>query len=197
MAYKFKVGDKVKIIENKWGSRNEVGDVGEIVEVYKSGYRVQVPGGPETDTWSIPIELELVKQATMTIHDQILAELNLKPGDIVKVTHKVPEDNLGWRAGWNDSMDDYIGQETEVVEVNKEGFGVRLKSSHTSTLNWNFPAQTIEFVRRGPEYKEMQISKDYSAKVYADKIEVGCQTITIEDFKKLQKLVNEMTKKFW
>jgi hypothetical protein len=129
-----------------------------------------------------------------SIHNQILANLELKPGDIVKVTHKVPNGNLGWQAEWIREMDQCVGQEVEVIDI-ISGYGVRLNTAIITTgYNYNFPAQSIEIVKRKPRYKEMKISKDYTAMVYSDKIEVGCQTITIEDFRKLQKLVDEMDK---
>ena len=87
-----------------------------------------------------------------------------------------------------------VGQEVEVIHVVPGQYGVRLESKTIAGPNYNFPAQSLQLVRRKPEYKEMKISKDYSAKIYSDKIEVGCQTITIENFRKLQKLVDEMDK---
>jgi hypothetical protein len=38
----------------------------------------------------------------------------------------------------------------------------------------------------------MQLTRDYKAKVFADRIEIRDQTITIEDFRKLEKLVKEI-----
>jgi hypothetical protein len=131
----------------------------------------------------------------MTIQEQILESLDLKVGDVVKITHAVPDYHLGWVAIWNaERMDDAVGKEGVVKELRGER-GVRIDFANESIIGFVFPAQTIEFVKRAPEYKEMKISRDYSAKVYADKIEVGCQTISITNFKKLQKLVDEMTKK--
>lgn len=131
----------------------------------------------------------------MTIQEQILESLDLKVGDIVKVTHAVPDYHLGWGAIWNaERMDRVVGKEGVVKAVSGDK-GVRIDFASEGINGFIFPAQTIEFVKRGPEYKEMKISKDYDAKVYKDKIVVGCQTISITDFKKLQKLVNEMTKK--
>jgi hypothetical protein len=131
----------------------------------------------------------------MTIQEQILESLDLKVGDIVKVTHAVPDYHLGWKAIWNaERMDRVVGKEGVVKAVGRVN-GVRIDFDDEDVNGFVFPAQVLEFVSRAPEYKEMKISKDYSAKVYADKIVVGCQTISITNFKKLQKLVNEMTKK--
>jgi hypothetical protein len=124
----------------------------------------------------------------MSIHSQILAELNLQVGDTVKITHKVPDHNLGWTNSWTYSMDVAVGKTGVITNINGDN-GVSVKIEENS-LDYEYPAQSIKVVSRVPEYKEMQISKDYAAKVYKDRIEVGCQTITIADFQKLSKLVD-------
>ena len=123
----------------------------------------------------------------MSIHSQILAELNLQVGDTVEITHKVPSRNLGWTNSWTHSMDEAVGKTGVVSGIDSES-GIRVKTF--DPVDFEYPAQSIKVVSRVPEYKEMQISKDYAAKVYKDRIEVGCQTITIADFQKLSKLVD-------
>jgi len=191
----FKVGDIVKLTGNRAGSCNQVGDVGEILEIGENQCRVQVPGGDTIGNWSYKDNLELVttiKQTSMSIHAQLMKESTLKIGDVVKVTHKVPSYNLGWEVCWDSAMNIIVGQEVTVVSnVDNSGFYCKSKSQGS----WNFPVQVLEFVRKSkPEFLEMKISKDYDAKVYKDRIEVGCQTITMENFKKLQKLVAEINK---
>ena len=58
---KFKIGDKVRLIDNDLGSVNKVGDVGAIVEVNKE-YRVQVKGRYDRYNWSKETDLELVEE---------------------------------------------------------------------------------------------------------------------------------------
>jgi hypothetical protein len=127
-------------------------------------------------------------EKTMTIQEQIIKELGLQVGDTVKITHKVPNVNLGWLGGWVSDMDAAIGKEGIVRNINPNNVTIKVEG----ILTYAYPAQVLEFVRRGPNYKEMKISKDYTAKVYKDRIEVGDQTITIEDFRKLEKLVNKV-----
>jgi len=192
---KFQVGDKVRRIKETHCGM-VVGDVGTVTYVRPSGVITIEEYGGGDDVIHDGNYFELVnKKAVMTIQEQILESLDLKVGDIVKVTHSVPSFHLGWVATWNAKiMDRVVGKEGVVKSVSG-AIGVGIDFDSEGINGFVFPAQTIEFVKRAPEYKKMKISKDYSAKVYADKIEVGCQTILITDFKKLQKLVNEMSKK--
>lgn len=185
-ANEFKLGDTVKLTGNSVVLKN-TGVIA--IAPFKTG-------GDTTVNWSIKSDLELITETkiekTMTIQEQIIKELGLQVGDTVKITHKVPNSNLGWLGGWVSDMDNTIGKEGTVMSISPTNVAIKVEDVR---MIYAYPAQVLEFVSRGPEYKEMKISKDYSAKVYADKIKVGCQTISIEDFKKLQKLVNEMTKK--
>ena len=78
----------------------------------------------------------------MTIHDQILKELNLQPGDKVQITHKVPDFNLGWMNSWTKAMDSYIGK-TDIVASAWSG-GVELKNCGA----YHYPAQCLKVVKR-------------------------------------------------
>lgn len=107
----------------------------------------------------------------MNIHSQILAELNLKIGDIVKVTHRVPSGNLGWEADWVSQMDIMIGKEFKVKDISKI-YGI--------DLGYNFPAQCIEVIKRGPVNVSVKLNSDYTAIIHKNgDVEVGCQTINI------------------
>lgn len=65
MKEKFKVGDKVRIINNTNQSNNQIGDEGIIVEVTfagdQRGYRVEVEDGKNWGNWSSQEEIELIK----------------------------------------------------------------------------------------------------------------------------------------
>jgi hypothetical protein len=89
-------------------------------------------------------------------------------------------------------MDNAIGKQGSVQRlVGNEGVTVKIEGIEME-MDYYYPAQSIKFISKGPKFKEMKISKDYTAKVYADRIEVGCQTITMVNFEKLQKLVKEI-----
>jgi hypothetical protein len=193
MSKAFKIGDKVRRIRKEHAGMVE-GDEGTICNIRADGaISITEYGGPTVNHRDENLELvTTIKQTNMSIHAQLMKESTLKAGDVVKVTHKVPNRNLGWEVSWSTAMDEIVGQEVTVVR-NGDGSGFYCKSK--SQGSWNFPVQVLEFVREGePEFLEMKISKDYDAKVYEDRIEVGCQTITMENFKKLLKLVAKISK---
>lgn len=122
------------------------------------------------------------KNKNMTIHSQILAELNLQPGDFVTVTHAVPSGNLGWDAHWVSTMSKSVGQTLKVAGVNYNG--VTLADGQGG---YNYPAQSLIVARRKSLYTEINISREYTAKIYpGDRIEVGCQTITEAVFNRIK-----------
>lgn len=61
----FKVGDKVRVIGNRCGSINQVGDEGIITEIEESGlaksYKVSVEGRANIINWHGENELEIIK----------------------------------------------------------------------------------------------------------------------------------------
>jgi len=107
-----------------------------------------------------------------TIHAQIVKNLNLKIGDIVKVTHRVPSGNLGWKADWIGEMNDFIGKEFRVKDISENcGIG----------LGYYFPAQCIRFISAKPTTKTIKLNSEYKAIVNKNgEVQVGCQTINIE-----------------
>ena len=202
-----KVGDICRITENRpYGAALKEGDIVIIKQIEKDGddiYASKVDD--DSVNWLLDMDvMEPIKKETITtkiektmatVHEQILAELKLEVGDIVEITHKVPDRNLGWNNDWNPEMDKSVGKQGVVIaEPKAAGVRVEIEGIAYSFTGYNYPAQSIKFISKGPKFKEMKISKDYTAKVYADRIEVGCQTITMENFEKLQKLVAEIKK---
>jgi len=194
----YAVGDIVEITAYKpYGALLEIGQEVEITSIEPVVIRVKTP----TRIWyvnesvikptgkKVPTKIE---KTMTTIHAQILSELKLKVGDVVEITHKVPSNNLGWYNTWTSEMDAAVGKQG-IVRAEAGEAGVRVSIKGIAGLSY-YPAQSIKFISRAPKFKEMKISKDYNAKVYPDRIEVGCQTITMENFKKLQKLVAEVSK---
>jgi hypothetical protein len=136
------------------------------------------------DTDTQPTQLKT--KPIMTIHSQILAELNLQLGDIVKVTHAVESHSFGWKNSWISDMNRYIGMEFPVAYIDHYGdSGVVL--DNVDGWRHSFPAQSLQLIRRKPLYSEVYISSIYTAKVYpGDRIEVGCQTISTEVFNQIK-----------
>jgi len=87
----FKIGDKVKIIENTNGSANNIGDVAVITEVDSLRYvvRVKVQGGKKWDNWSRMNEIELYeepKDAPSNLYDPTeLARIAMAYGIVITV----------------------------------------------------------------------------------------------------------------
>ena len=130
-----------------------------------------------------PVMKETFPKTPTSIHAQILASLNLKPGDLVKVTHAVPTHHLGWEAIWDNNMNQFVGKEFTVKNILSDNTGVQLEAARGY-----FPAQSLQVISRAVKFKTIKISDEYSAKVYAkDKILVGCQTVTKKTFDQIAK----------
>ena len=66
----FKIKDRVRILSNDCGSRNEIGDIGIITEIsYVSAIKVTVEGRPTSANWSHRDELELVVGEIVTFEE--------------------------------------------------------------------------------------------------------------------------------
>lgn len=125
----------------------------------------------------------------MSLHQMALQALNLKEGDIVKITHKVPDGNGGWQNTWSNNMDEFIDTNHEV--------GADTDNDNTVGVNidgYSFPAQCLELVRRALEYKELKLNDTYTAKIYKTHIQVGCQRISMNVAKKLVKIIENMAR---
>ena len=199
-----KVGDTCRITRDRpYCADLKEGDIVVIKRIEREGGNIHVNKVDSDVNWFIDMSvMEPVKKETITtkiektmttIHEQILAKLKLEVGDIVEITHKVPDRNLGWGNNWSSNMDKAVGKQGKVLaEPRAAGVMVQIEGDY-GFVDF-FPAQSIKFISKGPKFKEMKISKDYTAKVYADRIEVGYQTITMYNFEKLQKLVAEIKK---
>ena len=118
------------------------------------------------------------------IYDLILKNLNLKPGDKVKVTHKVPSNYLGWNNTWVPEMNSAIGKTYIVYCIHDTG--VELRGN-----GWIYPPHCLEVVERAAQHKEIKISSEYTAQIYpGEKIVVDCQTIDKATFEKIVKAFN-------
>lgn len=201
------IGDTVEIIANNdcWqfanntnGSGNKIGDIGTITEVDGPGkeVRVTVKGKSNRGNWSRISEIKLItenkKQPVMkepaqkSIHDQILETLNLKQGDKIKITHKVPSMDLGWICSWPDSMDRFVSaDEVYTVSFIEFGNGIQIKED---PAGYSFPAQCVQLVERKKAFTSIPISDSYTAKVYeGNKVVVGCQTVNKTRFDQIVK----------
>jgi hypothetical protein len=197
MNNKFKVGDLVMISKSsKYYGSNSTNNPQDVKGVLTSieGSDGNLPyyiewsnGGGNGYEASDLILVEDVKEKT--IHDILVERSTLEVGDTVIVTHKVPDNDLGWKCSWA-GMDDAIGKECIVTESPKDS-GVRL-GGHGG--NFLYPLQSIQLVRKRLNKINVLISKDYMAEVTEKNIQVGCQTITFSAFDELAEAVAKMRK---
>lgn len=139
-----------------------------------------------------------------SIYARIQAESTLEVGDLVAVTHKVPPQDLGWQNSWTSEMDMVLDKPNWHLQIKyiDKAEGVRLArvDDHGNPmpdfapLSMSYPVHVLKLVTKAPKFKEVQISNDYTAKVFSNRIEVGCQKISLSKFDELVKLVNEMRK---
>jgi hypothetical protein len=201
MLSKLKVGDKVMISKASeyYGiSKNNPKDVEGVITSLDEGedlshYVDWSEGGRNNYDASDLIkveEVEEVKEKEKSIHDILVERSTLEVGDIVKVTHEVPSNDLGWSNNWSKGMDDVIGKECTVIEV-PDYRGVQLNDGG---LNYSYPLQSVQFVRKAPKKINVHISDDYIAEVTEKGIKINDQVVTFEDFDELAKAVAKIRK---
>jgi len=78
-------------------------------------------------------------------YEVLAKEMDLKPGDTVKILRSAKSYELGWQNTWTPSMTDSIGKIMEVVTDDE--FGVKL-SDHLS-----YPFFVLKVVSRAPVIK--------------------------------------------
>lgn len=122
----------------------------------------------------MPQETKQYPKTAEGLYDMQLDVLNLKVGNVVKVTHKVPSHYMGWDNSWSDDMDNLIGQEHEIECISSGRFGIRLKNS-----GYNFPPYALQFVRDNAPKKIFSYSYGIDESITGS-MEVGGEIITFE-----------------
>ena len=204
MNNKFKVGDRVMIDKSSdyYGNSNSNSksnpkDVEGVLTsiVWDEGgtlpYHVKWSDGTRNNyDASDLVKVEEVKEKEKSIHDILVERSTLEVGDVVMVTHKVPSYDLGWDNNWSKGMDSAIGRENTVISK-PSSQGVRLDDRG---IKYNYPLQSVQFVRKGLKPIHVHISDDYIAEVTEKGIKVGCHTITFKAFDELAEAVAKMRK---
>jgi hypothetical protein len=200
MDNKFKVGDVVMISTSSEyytvGTTTNPKDIkGRVISVQKDYGDLPYLVKWDNDTTngyeaSDLIKVEEVKEKEKTIHDILVERSTLEVGDIVIVTHKVPSRDLGWHNSWCSDMDRAIGKECVVTSAPGSD-GILLGGLGGG---FNYPLQSVRFLRKASKKIHLKISEDYNATVSEDNIKVGCQTITFTAFDELVAAVAKMRK---
>lgn len=77
-------------------------------------------------------------------YDAVLDEMNLQPGDVVRVALRFSDYYMGWNNVWNEGvMDNCIGNEYQVERIADNRYGVKLVGTP-----YNFPIYSLELLRR-------------------------------------------------
>ena len=77
-------------------------------------------------------------------YDAVLDEMNLQPGDVVRVALRFSDYYMGWNNVWNEGvMDNCIGNEYQVERIADNRYGVKLLGTP-----YNFPIYSLELLRR-------------------------------------------------
>ena len=80
----FKVGDTVKIIGDRYGGANSVGDIGVITEAEADSSRVEVGNKGNYGNWSATGDIELVTSDVPIGYTGLPKDMNLKNGDVIE-----------------------------------------------------------------------------------------------------------------
>ena len=197
---KFKVGDKVTVVDNQFGNKGKVGEITNIMGMSMPYY---VSFGIDGGQWSESEELELVKEEEKVMEfkvgDKVKVSNSLggrsgEVGEIVKVTER-------WEYKHNVSFDDdfeenFKEEELELVKEKqqftksdlKTGMGVVLRDGTKGHVLLGTEAgDVIRFINGGSnqwasvdEYDENMIDCDISAmdivEVYSSRYAYACLT---------------------
>jgi ribosomal protein S17 len=141
--------------------------------------------------------LKVVKRASKndstdkTLHQVALESMGLEVGDIVKIAHITPSEHGGWCACWTRSMDSTVDMVGEVKEVKSDYIYVYVNGIGS----WSYPAHCLELIRKGIKRVHMKLNDEYNAEVFADRVQVGCQTISTDVILEMAKVITELKSK--
>ena len=130
---KFKLGDKVKVVDNKTGSCNKVGDIGVVIDAQWGNHaRVMVDGRDNVGNLHYISDLELVAEPV----GKTLEELEVKEGDIVRLL-----------AIDKDCDNSQVG---ETLTIDERGYAVNAVNAYTPSCDKEF-GRTYELVSRAAD----------------------------------------------
>lgn len=119
---------------------------------------------------------------------------HFRVGDTVRINRTAKDHEDGWGTVWAGPMTKNVGKLGVVEDISPfNGLSVRTKLD-----TWWHPHFVLTIVKRAPKppkvYK-VKLNKNYTAKVDAASVKVGCQTFTHAKILQLAKLVGKLKKK--
>jgi len=123
----------------------DLNDYSEYTLITDEQFYNQVLNKPQTmpqTTQDAPQETKQYPKTAEGLYQMTVDLLAFEVGDIVRVTHKVPDNYNGWQNSWRDSMDSFIGREYKIQGIFETGIQLEY------TDGYNFPIYSLELVRR-------------------------------------------------
>lgn len=120
------------------------------------------------------------------IQEQIIKELDLKVGDYVKVVSTSPDRHLGWQNSWVHQMNGYVGKSGKITKISHNGVEILFPDG---CEKYDYPAHVL--VKVEAPIPEVKLNDNYTAKIYKNKVEVGCQEFPISKIREILKLHDE------
>jgi len=153
----------------------------------------------QTKTTEVISTQEKYPNSEKPLYQRICEEMKFKVGDRVKVLRKAGSKELGWDNSWaSPQMDTAIGLEGVISSdpASDMGLYIEFKNNPVTTIgqsldfyrHYLYPVFVLELLEEAPKFVTVsEITEDYDAKVFKDRIEVGCQTIKAYKFQEIVK----------
>lgn len=185
MKSKFKVGDKVKCINSPFRQLT-IGEIYTIKQIKNiSNETLYVEEIPEYENGFYSHRFELVESAPI-VHT--LNDLVNKAKDLVD--KKVTDSKDGKKFS-PDNIKVYLLEKDVKLSSGRAQDSFK-RNGFAICLNGGGITIPVEDLDLAPEVVTIKLTKDYDAKIYADRVEVGCQTIPLDKLKELLKLAETL-----
>jgi hypothetical protein len=127
---------------NRGFSVININDYPEYTLITDEQFYNQIINKPQTMPQETPQETKQYPKTAEGLYQMTVDLLAFEVGDIVRVTHKVPDNYNGWQNSWSDSMDNFIGNEYKIQGIFETGIQLEY------TDGYKFPIYSLELVRR-------------------------------------------------
>lgn len=113
-------------------------------------------------------------ETSKELYKKLQEASGFKKGDTVQIGYMATSKQFGWGTVWTSLMDSTIGLKGVIYAIDDVGIDVRLDTGSS----WNYPFFSLIKIE-SPKFSNYTLNSQYTAKVYSDRVEVGCQTFTI------------------
>jgi hypothetical protein len=127
---------------NRGFSVMNINDYPEYTLITDEQFYNQIINKPQPMPQETPQETKQYPKTAEGLYQMTVDLLAFEVGDIVRVTHKVPDHYNGWQNCWSDSMDVFIGREYKIQGIFETGIQLEY------TDGYKFPIYSLELVKR-------------------------------------------------